>query len=47
VRKLAALALARIGDDAANDALTAALEDDSPDVRNAARAALRHIANVS
>ena len=47
VRKLAALALARIGDDSANDALTAALDDESPDVRNAAGAALRHISHVS
>ena len=47
VRKLAALALARIGDDSANDALTAALDDESPDVRNAAAAALRHISHVS
>jgi HEAT repeat protein len=47
VRKLAALALARIGDDSATDALQAALDDDSPDVRTAAQAALRHLRHVS
>ena len=40
-------ALGRIGDDAAKEALTAALDDESPDVRNAADAALRHISHVS